>query len=122
MQIGKYEIDIQANTTVGFDHGRHPWSPVYRYLDADSLMAAGLGQLHATGHTVWARACTTDPDDMRRVADRFRELTGVDLPVQTIKTYDMLGIPSPVYEFEIGFSDCADKGRAMALYRAFAER
>ncbi len=81
MKIGTYEIEIQTNTTTGFDHEHHQWDPAYLHLDSGSLMATGMGKLHVTGYTTRAKACTPNPAQMARVAARYREITGEDLPL-----------------------------------------
>lgn len=124
MQLGTYKIDIQTNTAVGFDHEHHQWDPAYLYLDANSLMATGKGKLIPTGYTVRAKACTPDPEQMNGVAERFRELSGADLPIRLAEHWAEISGTEMyhIYEYEIGFHDRTDARRTKALSQAFSER
>jgi|GEM_PF-3755202 len=120
MQIGAYEMDIQTNTTVAFDHESHQWDPAYLCLDADSLMNSGKGKLVVTGYTARAKACTVDPEQMHRVAARYHEITGEELPILNTESWgEMPGVT--VYRYDVRVHDGKNGAKTNALSQAFAE-
>lgn len=117
-----YQIDTQMETEIGFDHEHHKWSPAYLLLSGPALIDAGVGKLFVTGRTTTATLCSPDPDQIARVVERYREITGHD-PLVILDRYDQIAPGVALHEKTLWARDVGDTAeKALALTRAIRER
>jgi len=115
-----WEIETDAQSSVGFDHENHEWDPSYQYMNSESLMASGMGKRYTFGHTTIARVMTFHPETVCRVAKKFLELTGEPLGVY-IEGYNNWGdmINGPLeYHYRVSFFDSKSNVKTKALCEA----
>lgn len=117
-----YQIDIQTETTIAFDHENHKWSPAYLLLSGPELIDAGLGKLVVTGSATTATLCSPDLAQITRVAERYRELTGQD-PIVMSDKYQQITPDLSLYEQKLWVRDRGESAdKSSALSQAIHER